>query len=100
MERAAGDGAAGGRHDTRHRIAGIGGRIRQARHARGLSLDVTAGLAGRSKGWLSMIENGLLPLERLPEIIALAEALQVPMPVLTGIRCPGCPLKPVPRDVR
>jgi transcriptional regulator with XRE-family HTH domain len=68
-----------------------GTRIRSARRRRGLSLEVTAALVGRSKAWLSMIETGKLELDRLGDIFALAAVLQVPVPVLTGIPCPGCP---------
>ena len=38
--------------------ARIGGNVRAARRSRGMSLEVLAGLTGRSKGWLSKIENG------------------------------------------
>jgi transcriptional regulator with XRE-family HTH domain len=68
-----------------------GARVRRARQHRGMTLEATAGLVGRSKGWLSLIENGRLPLEKLTDIIALAGVLGVPVPVLTGIPCPGCP---------
>lgn len=86
MGRAAGDGAAGGRQDR-------GERVRRARRDRGLTLDVTAGLAGRSEGWLSMVENGRRPLERFSDIVALARILKVTVPALTGASCPGCPLQ-------
>ena len=89
MGRAAGDGAAGGRQDTGSR----GERVRWARQRRGLTLDVTAGLAGRTEGWLSLVENGLRPLDRFSDIVNLARILRVPMPVITGVRCPGCPLR-------
>ncbi|MGB9046932.1 MAG: helix-turn-helix transcriptional regulator, partial [Pseudonocardiaceae bacterium] len=36
----------------------IGARARKIRTRRGLSLDVAAGLAGISKGYLSMLEHG------------------------------------------
>jgi transcriptional regulator with XRE-family HTH domain len=68
-----------------------GGRVRRARRERGLSLEVLAGRIGRSKGWLSMIENGRLRLDRLSDITALADVLRVPVPVLIGVPCPGCP---------
>ncbi|TDD94788.1 helix-turn-helix domain-containing protein [Actinomadura rubrisoli] len=66
----------------------IGDNIRAARRARGLSLEVTAGLIGRSKGWLSKIENGLLRLERRSDIAALAEALEVSADALLGMPAP------------
>ena len=62
----------------------IGANVRSARLRRGLSLDVVAGLAGRSKSWLSKVERGLLPLERRSDLAALADALQVSVVDLTG----------------
>ncbi len=70
--------------------SGAGVRVRRARRERGLSLEALAGLVGKSKGWLSMIENGHLALEKLTDIAALAGVLQVTMPSLTGAPCPGC----------
>lgn len=71
-----------------------GERVRRARRHRGLTLEVTAGRVGKSKGWLSMVETGRLQLDRLPDIIALAGVLEVPVPALIGIPCPGCPRTP------
>jgi len=62
----------------------VGANVRAARLRRGMSLDVAAGLVGRSKSWLSKAERGLLPLERRSDIAALAEALQVSPVDLTG----------------
>jgi transcriptional regulator with XRE-family HTH domain len=76
--------------------ASTGVRVRRERRRRGLTLAVTAQLIGRSKGWLSLIENGSLPLEKLTDIIALAGVLGVPVPVLTGVPCPGCSLARTP----
>ena len=39
----------------------IGLNVRAARRSRGMSLEALAGLTGRSKGWLSKIENGRQP---------------------------------------
>jgi transcriptional regulator with XRE-family HTH domain len=36
----------------------IGARVRKIRSRRGLSLEVAAGLAGITKGYLSMLERG------------------------------------------
>jgi transcriptional regulator with XRE-family HTH domain len=49
----------------------IGGHVRAARRSRGMSLEVLAGLTGRSKGWLSKIENGHARLERRQDIAAI-----------------------------
>jgi transcriptional regulator with XRE-family HTH domain len=67
---------------------GIGLAVRRARHARGMTLEETAGRVGKSKGWLSMVENGRLPLERRSDIAALAEALQVSADTLIGQPAP------------
>jgi len=55
----------------------IGQRIRLARKGRGMSLETLAGLVGRSKGWMSMVETGRLPLDRRSDIAAIADALDV-----------------------
>lgn len=55
-----------------------GMRVRRARKYRGMTLEVLAGRVGKSKAWLSMIENGRLPLEKRSDIAALADALEVP----------------------
>jgi transcriptional regulator with XRE-family HTH domain len=62
----------------------VGAAVRSARLYRGLSLDVVAGLVGRSKSWLSKVERGLLPLERRSDLAALADVLQVSVSDLTG----------------
>jgi transcriptional regulator with XRE-family HTH domain len=67
---------------------GIGLAVRRARHARGLTLAQAAGRIGKSKAWLSMIENGQLPLERRSDIAALAEALEVSADSLIGQPAP------------
>jgi transcriptional regulator with XRE-family HTH domain len=62
----------------------IGENVRAARIYRGISLEVLAGLVGRSKGWLSKVENGHTRLERRADIAALAEALEVSAVDLLG----------------
>ena len=66
----------------------IGSNVRAARRARGMSLETLAGLSGRSKGWLSKIENGHARLERRQDIAALAEALAVSADTLIGAPAP------------
>jgi transcriptional regulator with XRE-family HTH domain len=66
----------------------IGENVRAARRARGISLEALAGLTGRSKGWLSKIENGHARLERRQDIAALAEALAVSADSLVGEPAP------------
>jgi transcriptional regulator with XRE-family HTH domain len=55
----------------------IGRRLRQIRKSRGKSLVVIAGLAGMSKSQLDRIERGEVALDKLSEIVALANALQI-----------------------
>ncbi|MGH3824931.1 MAG: helix-turn-helix domain-containing protein [Pseudonocardiaceae bacterium] len=55
----------------------VGRRARQVRYARGKSLPVIAGLAGMSKSKLDRIERGEVALDRLSDIVALADALQI-----------------------
>lgn len=67
----------------------IGENVRAARLYRGKSLAVVAELAGRSKAWLSKIENGNARLERRSDIRALAEALEVSASDLLGEPAPA-----------
>lgn len=67
----------------------IGDNVRAARLFRGKSLEAVAGLAGRSKGWLSKVENGHARLERRSDIRALAEALEVSASDLLGEPAPA-----------
>src|SRR5882757_8227925 len=73
----------------------IGMNVRAARRSRGMSLETLAGLIGRSKGWLSKIENGHARLERRQDIAALAEALEVSAESLLGEPAPE-----IQRDAR
>ncbi len=66
----------------------IGWNVRAARRSRGMSLETLAGLTGRSKGWLSRIENGHARLERRQDIAAIAEALAVSADSLVGAPAP------------
>jgi transcriptional regulator with XRE-family HTH domain len=68
--------------------ARIGSNVRAARRSRGMSLEVLAGLTGRSKGWLSKVENGHARLERRQDIAAIAEALAVSADSLVGAPAP------------
>jgi transcriptional regulator with XRE-family HTH domain len=67
----------------------IGSNVRAARRSRGISLEALAGLTGRSKGWLSKVENGHARLERRQDIAAIAEALEVSADSLLGEPAPG-----------
>lgn len=56
---------------------GIGHRVRQLRHWRGLSMTVVAGLAGISAAHLSRIENGERAVTKRSLLEAIAKALRV-----------------------
>lgn len=55
----------------------IGQRLRRIRKGRRKSLVVVAGLAGMSKSQLDRIERGEIALDRISQIVALANALQI-----------------------
>jgi transcriptional regulator with XRE-family HTH domain len=71
----------------------IGRRARIIRRRRGLSLEVAAGLAGISKGYLSMLERGQRSFERRGLLDDVAGALGCSVADLTGQ-----PYLPVDRD--
>ncbi|MBV9730037.1 MAG: helix-turn-helix transcriptional regulator [Pseudonocardiales bacterium] len=62
----------------------IGARARMIRRRRGLSLEVVAGLAGITKGYLSMLENGQRGFNRRGLLEDLAAALGCSVVDLTG----------------
>ncbi|WP_202638366.1 helix-turn-helix domain-containing protein [Bailinhaonella thermotolerans] len=62
----------------------LGQNVRRARRYRGKSLDELAGLIGRSKSWLSKVENGLLPLDKRSDIARIAQVLDVSASDLEG----------------
>lgn len=62
----------------------IGDRVRRARRARGMTLQVLADLSGLSKSFLSMVENGDRHLERRQHLAAVADALNVSPADLIG----------------
>ncbi|MBV8542409.1 MAG: helix-turn-helix transcriptional regulator [Pseudonocardiales bacterium] len=62
----------------------IGARARMIRRRRGLSLEVAAGLAGITEGYLSMLELGRRGFNRRGLIEDLAEALGCSVADLTG----------------
>jgi len=55
----------------------IGRRVRQIRKSRRKPLPVVAGLAGMSKSKLDRIERGEVALDKLSDIVALADVLQI-----------------------
>jgi transcriptional regulator with XRE-family HTH domain len=64
-------------------------RLRRIRVARGKSQEVIAGLAGITKGYLSMLETGERPLDSLKLIVALAGALGISPSELTQMPVPA-----------
>jgi transcriptional regulator with XRE-family HTH domain len=64
--------------------AQIGSRVREIRAWRGMNLSATAGLAGMSVSYLSMIERGQRPVTRHATLESLALALRVSPEELTG----------------
>jgi transcriptional regulator with XRE-family HTH domain len=64
--------------------AHIGRHVREVRHWRGMNLSATAGLAGMSVSYLSMIECGERPVTRHALLESLANALRVSPGDLTG----------------
>lgn len=61
---------------TRESSLGVGEEIRRIRRSRGKSLEAVAGRAGMTKGYLSKIENGVVPVERRSTLAAIADALE------------------------
>jgi transcriptional regulator with XRE-family HTH domain len=66
------------------RFVPIGERIAVYRRRRGLSQTKLAHLVGRSENWLSQIERGERPIQRLGPLAELAKVLEVPMTELIG----------------
>jgi hypothetical protein len=67
----------------------IGRRVRQFRYARRKSLVVVAGLSGMSKSKLDRIERGEVALDRLSDVVALANALQIAPSELMKLSVPA-----------
>lgn len=69
----------------------IGSNVRAARRSRGMSLEALAGLTGRSKGWLSKVENGRARLERRQtERTEINERLAVLGRATGSVTSPAC----------
>lgn len=56
---------------------GLAVRVSELRHRRGLSQRDLAASIGRSESWVSQVERGVLPVERLSVLQSLADALEV-----------------------
>lgn len=57
----------------------VGQRVKELRRAAGMSQSDLAAAMGRSESWVSQVERGVQPVERLSVIQALADALNVPV---------------------
>lgn len=64
------------RIDTEEALKVFGGRVRQARHARGLTQDALASVAGVDRKTISRIENSRFS-PSLINVYAIAHALEV-----------------------
>src|SRR6266536_3633084 len=62
----------------------IGERIRHRRRARGLSQLRLAGLVDRTEDWVSKVERGEIPVDRVSVLVRVADALKVPLSDLLG----------------
>lgn len=71
-----------------------GRRIAAYRRRRGLSQEVCANLVGRTGAWLSQIERGARPIDRLSVLEQLAEVLRVEVADLTGRQESGDRMRP------
>ncbi|MBO0701465.1 MAG: helix-turn-helix transcriptional regulator [Candidatus Dormibacteraeota bacterium] len=66
------------------RVVPIGERVALYRHRRGMSQVKLAALTNRSESWVSKVERGEKPVERLSVLAELARALDVPVSELAG----------------
>ncbi len=66
----------------------VGKNVRRARRFAGLTLEQLAGQIGKSKGWLSLVENGKARLEKRQDIARIAEVLAVSADTLLGEPAP------------
>jgi transcriptional regulator with XRE-family HTH domain len=62
----------------------VGERIRHRRRARGLSQLRLAGLIDRTEDWVSKVERGEIPVDRISVLVRVADALKVPLSYLLG----------------
>ncbi len=67
----------------------VGALLRKIRFKRDLTLEVVAGLAGISAGFLSRVERGEAPLERLSHWRGIADALGIPLSELLRLDLPA-----------
>lgn len=68
------------------RASTIGQEIRRFRTWRGMTLEALAGQAGITKGYLSKIERGEVPIDRRSLLLKIAQALRVSLADLGGVQ--------------
>ncbi|MEU6252242.1 helix-turn-helix transcriptional regulator [Streptomyces sp. NPDC047043] len=67
----------------------VGQRIKELRRAAGMSQTDLAAAMARSESWVSQVERGVQPVERLSVLQALADALNVPVRELRSDAAPA-----------
>ncbi|MGW0629809.1 helix-turn-helix domain-containing protein [Streptomyces sp. NPDC002758] len=72
----------------------VGQRVKELRRAEGMSQSDLAAAMGRSESWVSQVERGVQPVERLSVLQALADALNVPVRELRPDAAPAEEVEP------
>jgi transcriptional regulator with XRE-family HTH domain len=62
----------------------LGRRVAQERRRHGLSQPELAALVNRPVAWVSQLERGVQPVDRLSVLLSLADALELPLSELAG----------------
>ncbi|MEU2924600.1 helix-turn-helix transcriptional regulator [Streptomyces sp. NPDC007251] len=75
----------------------LGPRVKELRRAAGMSQSDLASAMGRSESWVSQVERGVQPVERLSVLQALADALNVPVRELRPDAPPAEEAEPEPQ---
>ncbi|MFI1416397.1 helix-turn-helix domain-containing protein [Streptomyces sp. NPDC020731] len=76
----------------------LGQRIKELRRAAGMSQSDLAAAMGRSESWVSQVERGVQPVERLSILQALADALNVSVREVRPDAAPAEPTQPEELD--
>ncbi|GAQ58676.1 helix-turn-helix domain-containing protein [Streptomyces acidiscabies] len=72
----------------------LGRRVKELRREAGMSQSDLAATMGRSESWVSQVERGVQPVERLSILQALADALNVPLRELRPDAAPAEEVEP------
>ena len=76
----------------------LGQRIKELRRAAGMSQSDLSAAMGRSESWVSQVERGVQPVERLSILQALADALNVSVREVRPDAAPAEPTQPEELD--